>query len=148
VLLATPDVASQIKAGHLSVNGFEIAPSVPFGGRKASGLGREGGPEGLEAFLENQGGFYAASCLEDVLAISFGSESRLGGKVVIEAPVSEARGPHQIGHADPVEAMLPKQDPMRSFVIIKDSSSGKRESCCSGGKRQGQLRNTGNHHKL
>jgi hypothetical protein len=29
-LLATPDVASQIKAGHLSVNGFEIA----FGGRK------------------------------------------------------------------------------------------------------------------
>jgi aldehyde dehydrogenase (NAD+) len=51
------DVASQIKAGHLSVNGFEIAPSVPFGGRKASGLGREGGPEGLEAFLETKAVF-------------------------------------------------------------------------------------------
>lgn len=51
------DVASQIKAGHLSVNGFEVAPSVPFGGRKASGLGHEGGPEGLAAPLETKAVF-------------------------------------------------------------------------------------------
>ena len=31
-----------------------MAPNVPFGGYKQSGLGREAGPEGLEAFLETK----------------------------------------------------------------------------------------------
>jgi acyl-CoA reductase-like NAD-dependent aldehyde dehydrogenase len=47
-------VARRVTTGQLSVNGFELAPSVPFGGRKSSGIGREGGPEGLEAFLETK----------------------------------------------------------------------------------------------
>src|SRR5262245_41313015 len=38
-----------------------------------------------------------------------GSERCFGGKVVVEAAVSEACGLHQIGHADAVEAMLAKQ---------------------------------------
>lgn len=29
-------------------------PAAPFGGTKASGLGREGGTEGLEAYLETK----------------------------------------------------------------------------------------------
>ena len=48
------EVATQIKSGHIGVNGFDMAPGVPFGGYKSSGMGREGGPEGLEAFLETQ----------------------------------------------------------------------------------------------
>jgi len=48
------EVATRIKSGHIGVNGFDMAPGVPFGGYKLSGMGREGGPEGLEAFLETQ----------------------------------------------------------------------------------------------
>ncbi len=33
---------------------LKMAPNVPFGGYKQSGLGREGGPEDLEAFLETK----------------------------------------------------------------------------------------------
>ncbi|ACC72358.1 aldehyde dehydrogenase [Paraburkholderia phymatum] len=48
------DVARQLKTGNVSVNGLEMSPNVPFGGFKQSGVGREGGPEGLSAFLEDQ----------------------------------------------------------------------------------------------
>ncbi|WP_189750346.1 aldehyde dehydrogenase family protein [Streptomyces tendae] len=51
------EVALRVNTGHLAVNGFEISPNVPFGGRKLSGLGREGGPEGLESFLETKAVF-------------------------------------------------------------------------------------------
>ncbi|MFA5976552.1 MAG: aldehyde dehydrogenase [Elusimicrobiota bacterium] len=47
-------IARRIKTGHVCVNGLEMAPNVPFGGFKQSGMGREGGPEGLMAFLEDQ----------------------------------------------------------------------------------------------
>lgn len=47
-------VARRIRTGNVSVNAFDIAPNVPFGGFKQSGIGREGGPEGLSAFLEDQ----------------------------------------------------------------------------------------------
>jgi aldehyde dehydrogenase (NAD+) len=50
-------VATKIRSGHPCVNGFEISPAVPFGGCKNSGVGREGGPEGLEAFLETKAVF-------------------------------------------------------------------------------------------
>jgi acyl-CoA reductase-like NAD-dependent aldehyde dehydrogenase len=46
-------VARQLRAGNLSVNGgLAPQPRTPFGGFKESGLGRELGPEGLEAYLE------------------------------------------------------------------------------------------------
>lgn len=48
------EVAQRIKTGNVTVNGLEMAPNVPFGGFKQSGIGREGGPEGLDAFLEYQ----------------------------------------------------------------------------------------------
>ncbi|KOV97277.1 aldehyde dehydrogenase [Streptomyces sp. NRRL B-1140] len=52
----TPDVerglsvASRIDTGAIGVNGFLADPAAPFGGTKASGMGRELGPEGLEAY--------------------------------------------------------------------------------------------------
>ncbi|MET7695613.1 aldehyde dehydrogenase [Streptomyces sp. NPDC005483] len=51
------EVALRVRAGHLAVNGFEMSPNVPFGGCKLSGIGREGGPEGLESFLETKSVF-------------------------------------------------------------------------------------------
>ncbi|KUJ49746.1 aldehyde dehydrogenase family protein [Chryseobacterium sp. JAH] len=45
-------VASQIDAGRVCINGFSHDPMVPFGGFKQSGIGREYGVYGLEAYLE------------------------------------------------------------------------------------------------
>ncbi len=45
-------VASRLRAGVVSINGLHHEPMAPFGGFKHSGLGRELGPFGLEAFLE------------------------------------------------------------------------------------------------
>lgn len=45
-------VASQIDAGRVCINGFRHDPMVPFGGFKQSGIGREYGVYGLEAYLE------------------------------------------------------------------------------------------------
>jgi aldehyde dehydrogenase (NAD+) len=45
-------VASQIDAGRVCINGFSHDPLVPFGGFKQSGIGREYGVYGLEAYLE------------------------------------------------------------------------------------------------
>ena len=36
----------------VEINGESFAPGSPFGGYKQSGNGREGGPWGLEEFLE------------------------------------------------------------------------------------------------
>jgi len=45
-------VASRVLAGRVLVNGLHHEPLAPFGGFKQSGLGREFGTFGLEAFLE------------------------------------------------------------------------------------------------
>ena len=45
-------VARQVESGYISVNRYGIGPTAPFGGVKASGIGREGGLEGYESFLE------------------------------------------------------------------------------------------------
>ncbi len=45
-------VAAQLEAGRVVINNAPHEPLAPFGGRKQSGLGREYGVFGLEAFLE------------------------------------------------------------------------------------------------
>jgi aldehyde dehydrogenase (NAD+) len=45
-------VASQLQAGRVAINGMLDDQQAPFGGFKHSGLGREFGTYGIEAFLE------------------------------------------------------------------------------------------------
>lgn len=45
-------VAARLKAGRVLINTLKHDPLVPFGGYKASGIGRENGEFGLQEFLE------------------------------------------------------------------------------------------------
>ncbi|MFD8627915.1 aldehyde dehydrogenase [Streptomyces hygroscopicus] len=45
-------LARQINTGTVGVNGYQLDFDAPFGGVKASGLGRELGPEGLSAYIQ------------------------------------------------------------------------------------------------
>jgi succinate-semialdehyde dehydrogenase / glutarate-semialdehyde dehydrogenase len=48
-------VAEGLETGMVGINqGIVSNPAAPFGGVKASGLGREGGPEGIEEYLETK----------------------------------------------------------------------------------------------
>jgi acyl-CoA reductase-like NAD-dependent aldehyde dehydrogenase len=48
-------LAAMLKAGSVYVNGWGRSdPAAPFGGLKASGVGREHGRPGLEAYLEDK----------------------------------------------------------------------------------------------
>jgi aldehyde dehydrogenase (NAD+) len=47
-------VASQILAGRVAINGMLNDPQAPWGGFKHSGVGREFGTFGIEAFLESR----------------------------------------------------------------------------------------------
>lgn len=53
---ATPEaahgVARALRAGQVDINGALFNPDAPFGGFGDSGVGRENGPYGLEAFVE------------------------------------------------------------------------------------------------
>ena len=47
-------VASQIRSGRVVINGMTDDPDAPWGGFKYSGVGREYGQYGMEAFLETR----------------------------------------------------------------------------------------------
>ena len=47
-------VASQLRAGRVVINGMTDDPDAPWGGFKYSGVGREYGKYGIEAFLETR----------------------------------------------------------------------------------------------
>jgi aldehyde dehydrogenase (NAD+) len=48
-------VGRRLRTGTVGINGpFVFTPGTPFGGYKASGVGREGGREGIEEFLETK----------------------------------------------------------------------------------------------
>ena len=47
-------LARRIRTGQVFLNGGGTTLDAPFGGYKQSGLGREGGPEGLESFCETK----------------------------------------------------------------------------------------------
>jgi aldehyde dehydrogenase (NAD+) len=48
-------VAARIRAGSVWINAYRVvAPSVPFGGYGASGIGRENGQAALDAYLETK----------------------------------------------------------------------------------------------
>ncbi len=46
------EIASKIRTGTYAVNMYAFDPGAPFGGYKNSGVGRENGPEGIEAYVE------------------------------------------------------------------------------------------------
>ncbi|MFJ6087954.1 aldehyde dehydrogenase [Streptomyces sp. NPDC092369] len=46
------DLARQVRTGTIGVNYYAIDFNSPFGGLKASGIGREYGPEGLNSYLD------------------------------------------------------------------------------------------------
>jgi betaine-aldehyde dehydrogenase len=48
------DVARRIRSGNVGVNQHTLDPAGPFGGFKQSGLGRENGVEGIDAYTELQ----------------------------------------------------------------------------------------------
>jgi aldehyde dehydrogenase (NAD+) len=48
-------VAARLRAGTVWINAYRVvAPSVPFGGYGASGLGRENGITGVDEYLESK----------------------------------------------------------------------------------------------
>jgi acyl-CoA reductase-like NAD-dependent aldehyde dehydrogenase len=66
-------VARRVDSGYISVNRYGIPPTAPFGGVKASGIGREGGVEGYDSFLE-----YISHPLEHDFALRLAEEIPAG----------------------------------------------------------------------
>ncbi|MBL1073017.1 aldehyde dehydrogenase [Nocardia sp. 2] len=47
-------IASRVRTGTYAINWYAFDPCAPFGGYKTSGIGRENGPEGLDAYCEQK----------------------------------------------------------------------------------------------
>jgi acyl-CoA reductase-like NAD-dependent aldehyde dehydrogenase len=45
------ELSARIHTDTMAINSFGCQPCTPFGGVKGSGIGRGGGPEGLDAYL-------------------------------------------------------------------------------------------------
>jgi aldehyde dehydrogenase (NAD+) len=58
VFTTNPDrgyaIARRMHTGSVTVNGMIVDPKHPFGGFRQSGMGREGGPEGLDNYVETK----------------------------------------------------------------------------------------------
>lgn len=52
-------IADRIETGTVGVNHYQIDIAAPFGGYKASGMGRELGPEGLESYHKAKSVYFA-----------------------------------------------------------------------------------------
>jgi aldehyde dehydrogenase (NAD+) len=57
------DVARRVRTGTIGVNYYAIDFNSPFGGLKASGIGREYGPEGLSSYLDHKSIYTSAAQL-------------------------------------------------------------------------------------
>jgi aldehyde dehydrogenase (NAD+) len=53
------EVARRMRSGSVTVNGMIVDPKMPFGGFKQSGMGREGGIEGLDPYFELKTVYFA-----------------------------------------------------------------------------------------
>jgi aldehyde dehydrogenase (NAD+) len=53
------EVARRVRSGSVTVNGLIVDPKMPFGGFKQSGIGREGGIEGLDPYFETKTIYFA-----------------------------------------------------------------------------------------
>ncbi|QNG38519.1 aldehyde dehydrogenase [Geodermatophilaceae bacterium NBWT11] len=57
------DFARRVRTGTIGVNYYQLDLGAPFGGMKASGVGRELGPEAINAYLEYKSVFVSADQL-------------------------------------------------------------------------------------
>jgi acyl-CoA reductase-like NAD-dependent aldehyde dehydrogenase len=53
------EMARRMRSGSITVNGMVVDPKMPFGGFKQSGIGREGGIEGLDLYFELKTVYFA-----------------------------------------------------------------------------------------
>jgi aldehyde dehydrogenase (NAD+) len=53
------EFARRVRSGSVTVNGMAVDIKMPFGGFKQSGMGREGGIEGIEGYFETKTVYFA-----------------------------------------------------------------------------------------